>query len=170
MGNYESPAYDILKKDGVIEIRRYRAFDTISVNESKLSGYSGFGLLFSYISGNNEENKKIAMTIPVINDFESDGMTMEFVVPNDFSMNHIPVPKNDNLKIKHYDEHVVCSITFKGVTSKRNVDKQTKKVKDWLKEKDLDEIGRFRLARYNPPFSLPYLRRNEVLIEIDFTE
>ena len=166
MGKYESPIYDVLKKEGAIEIRKYHAFDTVSVYENKLSGYSGFGLLFSYISGNNNEQEKMSMTVPVINSFESDGMTMEFVVPHAYDKNNIPVPKHEGLKIKHYDEHIVCSITFKGTTSKMHVEKQTLKLTNWLKKENLAEIGRYRLARYNPPFSLPCLRRNEILIEI----
>lgn len=166
MGNYESPLYDVLRKDDSIEVRKYHAFDTVAVSESKLSGYSGFGLLFSYISGNNQNQTKMAMTIPVINDFEDDGMTMEFVVPSIYKDKSIPLPNHEHLKIKHYDEHTVCTITFKGITTQKNIDRQTKKLREWINKENLIEQGRYRLARYNPPFSLPYLRRNEILIDV----
>jgi hypothetical protein len=170
MGNYESPEYDVLKKDGPFEIRKYHEFDTVTVIESKLSGYSGFGLLFSYISGNNQNQTKMSMTIPVINEFEDDGMTMEFVVPKAYQNDSIPIPNHEHLRIKHYDEHIVCSITFKGTTSQKKIDKQLLKLKEWMKNEQVVERGRYRLARYNPPFSLPSFRRNEILIEIGYQE
>jgi hypothetical protein len=70
MGKYDTPNYIVIKKEGMYEIRKYDTFYTSSVSEHDLKGYSGFGLLFSYISGNNLPNEKMAMTVPVINTFD----------------------------------------------------------------------------------------------------
>ena len=167
MSIYESPIYKVLLKEGKYEVRQYEAFNTSSVVESNLKGNSGFGVLFSYISGNNKDSQKMSMTVPVINTFEDEDMTMEFVVPSMFKEN-VPTPNNEQMKIKHYPEQFRASLTFSGNANKASVDKHKEMLIRWVKKKNFNVIGQYRLARYNTPFSLPFLRRNEVMIDIEY--
>jgi len=169
MSIYESPIYKVLLKEGKYEVRQYEAFNTSSVVESNLKGNSGFGVLFSYISGNNKDSQKMSMTVPVINTFEDEDMTMEFVVPSMFKEN-VPTPNNEQMKIKHYPEQFRASLTFSGNANKASVDKHKNMLNNWIEQKNFKVIGQYRLARYNTPFSLPFLRRNEIMIEIDYHE
>jgi hypothetical protein len=166
MSRYDTPDYQVVEKDGIFEIRKYDTFYTSSVKENDLRGYSGFGLLFSYISGDNVKNEKMAMTIPVINTFD-EHLSMEFVIPKD-KMNEIPKPTNDKLAIKRYEEHFAAVIKFSGSTGEANVKNQLHKLQNWITKKNLVIVGPFQLARYNPPFSIPFLRKNEIMITITY--
>jgi len=166
MSKYESPVYQVIKKEGSYEIRSYESFKTTSVVESNLKGYSGFGLLFSYIRGNNDEKQQMSMTVPVINAFDDDEMTMEFVIPKSFQK-QVPKPKDDHLKIKHYDQHFSACLTFSGTTNKKRVAYHLQMLKNWISKNNLNVVGSYGLARFNPPFSLPMFRRNEVFVHVE---
>ncbi|MBN2300492.1 MAG: heme-binding protein [Acholeplasmataceae bacterium] len=170
MSKYESPDYQVVKKDGSFEIRRYKEFYTTSVDENKLSGYSGFGLLFSYISGNNKKNEKIQMTVPVINEFNNDQMSMEFVVPSKYYNQEIPTPNNEKLVTKFYPEHYAVALRFTGLSTAHHINKEKERLTQWLIKNKIESTGRYRLARFNPPFSIPFLRHNEIFIEVDYQE
>ena len=169
MSKYETPTYKVILKEDKFEVRAYEAFNTSSVIENNLKGNSGFGVLFSYISGNNKETQKMAMTVPVINTFDDQAMTMEFVVPSTFK-DHIPTPNNEYLKIKHYPKQFRASLTFSGNANKKSVEKHKQMLNDWVMKNDFEVSGMYRLARYNTPFSLPFLRRNEIMVDIEYKE
>jgi effector-binding domain-containing protein len=167
MSKYESLNYKVILKKSAIEIRRYEAYQTVAVNENDLSGRSGFGVLFSYISGNNDQNEKIAMTIPVINAFETKNMTMEFVVPKKYQNENTPKPNESKVNIKTYKEHDAAAIIFSGRATEKRIKQHTKLLQDFLKENQYNYKNIIRLARYNSPFQLPVFRRNEIIIEIE---
>ncbi len=167
MAKYESPKYEVLMQQGDFEIRSYEQFHTTSVDETKLQGYSGFNLLFDYISGNNKKRQAMEMTVPVINELNPKYMTMEFVVPSAFSKDNIPQPNNPNLKIKTYPAHVAAVLSFSGGNRESRIDMQINRLLEWVKKNNLKTKGSIRLSRYNSPFSLPMLRHNEVSIEVD---
>lgn len=166
MGKYESPKYELIMNNANFELRKYAPFYTTSVIEKNLKGYSGFGLLFGYISGENEKREKMNMTVPVINQFDKDQITMEFVIPSSVALSEIPDPINSNIKIKHYPEMTCAVICFSGNTGPSRVEQMKNQLSDWIELMHFEIIGNYRLARYNPPFSLPFLRKNEILVEV----
>lgn len=170
MSKYEAPQYEVIKKDQKFELRLYEAFNTTSVDERKLSGYSGFNLLFSYISGNNDSNEKISMTVPVINEFKDDSMSMEFVVPSKYKGSDIPVPTNPHLVTKHYPKHYAAAISFSGMSTSNHVEREKNKLIKWIESNHLVPTGTYRLARFNPPFTPPFFRHNEIIVDIDYQE
>jgi effector-binding domain-containing protein len=163
---YESPAYRVTLKDRAFECRLYEPFATAKVLESNLKGYSGFGYLFSYISGDNQEQQKMNMTVPVINDYEQEGMTMEFVVPKEF-INRVPTPNQPEVKIKHYPSQLVAVYSFSGLTSLQHWQDAEQKLRSWLEKNNLKAKGQARFARYNSPYALPFMRHNEVQLVIN---
>lgn len=167
MSSYESPRYDVLLKEGDFEIRKYEEFHTTSVNEANLQGYGGFNLLFGYISGENKANEKMAMTVPVINEIESNQMTMEFVVPSQYTKETIPQPLHPRVKVKTYPAHIAAVVSYFGNNYAGKVDGQIQRLMDWVQRHQWRTKGAIRLARYNPPFSLPFFKHNEVTIELD---
>lgn len=170
MAKYETPGYIVIKKDGPNEFRKYESFYTTSVSEAKLAGNSAFGLLFSYITGDNKKKQKIQMTVPVINEFDDSSLSMEFVVPRDVVENEIPEPNNPKLKTKFYPEHYAAARIFNGLSSQGHVEKEKESLIQWLDDEKIQIAGKFRLARFNPPFSLPFLRHSEILVKIDMQE
>lgn len=166
MAFYETAAYEVLKKDGKFEIRSYQDLITVAVEESNLVSANGFGSIFQYISGGNENKEKISMTTPVINELKEDGVTTEFVMPRRYNASTLPKPENKKLSIKKTESSTVLSITFNGSINDKRLRFYKKLLSDYAVKNNLTTTGIFRLARYNPPFMPSFLRRNELLIDL----
>jgi len=167
MSRYETAPYEILEKDGSFEIRSYASFLTAAVAESSISATNGFNKVFSYISGNNETGERIAMTIPVINDMEEGHATTEFVMPSSLNDKIPPTPRDPQVQIHQYEARIVGAFLFSGSISEAKIKANEAKLREWLALKGRQPIGSFRLARYNPPFTPPAFRRNEILIDLE---
>ena len=166
MSKYETAPYKVLIKEDNFELRQYDDYYTAAVEGPSLNGSNGFSQIFDYISGNNEEQKKISMTTPVFNEMGNDKVTTEFVMPSAFSEETLPEPGNKKIRIKKNDTRLAASVTFSGTVNESKIRDYEKKLLDWIAKKGMDPVGNFYLARYNPPFIPPFLRRNEVLIDI----
>ncbi|NMC26791.1 MAG: heme-binding protein [Syntrophomonadaceae bacterium] len=167
MSRYETPAYQVLEKDGDIELRRYETYYTAGVEQDGLSDDSGFRQVFDFISGNNVSHEKIAMTIPVINELKPGNTSTEFVMPHKYSFENIPRPNNPRIVLKKIEGTLTAAIAFSGTVHEKEVRHYEEILTEWLARKNLKPSGAFKLARYNSPFSLPLLRRNELLIDIE---
>ena len=170
MGIYESPKYDIIKSDGSIEIRKYYDFYIVEYDNDKDPDISnGFGSLFSYISTDNKENRKISMTIPVIEEVSGDKKKMAFVVPKKL-YNKIPEPNNPLLNIREFRSGLFGVIRYSGLSSRSKEEKKTSILSKWLRDNGYKIDSNFMLAFYNPPFTPPFLRRNEIWVRVIINE
>lgn len=183
MSNVETPDYDIIKVEGDIEIRQY---DPLIVAEVQISGErkeaigDGFRLLAGYIFGNNsvkqeiamtapvqqQESMKIAMTAPVQQQSAGDGWQVSFVMPSQYTMDTLPKPLNDRVVLKDIPAKTFATITFSGTNSDENVKEHEKILLEYIATHDISVISTPKYAFYNPPWTLPPMRRNEVMIEI----
>lgn len=160
--------YQVLEKDGHFEIRMYEPMVLAISRETDLRGYSGFNVLFSYISGNNQASKKISMTAPVLNNLDEQNLTTSFVMPNQYKHpDELPQPADPALKLREIPSRKVAAILFSGNASKRLISQKQAELLDWLKKRQLVGVGPVELARYNPPFLPGFVKRNEILIEIE---
>jgi len=164
MGKYESLNYTVIIKEHKFELRHYETYYTSSIKEKSLAGKSGFGVLFSYISGKNETNKKISMTVPVINEL-TDDMTMEFVVPKELYQD-IPTPNDERVTIKKHPAKDVAVYRFSWFSNDQKIKQIQTLLLDWIKMHNYTSNGHFILARYNPPITPPCFRKNELMIEV----
>jgi hypothetical protein len=162
---YESPTYTVLFKEGKYEVRHYQTFKTIATSRASLNGYSGFNDLFSYISGNNEQQTAIKMTVPVVNAFTDQTMSMEFVIP-EVHTKQTPTPRAQFLDTKVYTSLVVGVLTFAGNPSQSTVLEKKTLLQSWLATHRYQEEKAWYFARYNGPFYPGILRRNEVWITL----
>ena len=168
----EKASYEVIKKISDVEIRKYPKM-ILAVVEG-YGGDSGFNLLFKYISGNNKSQKQIKMTAPVITS-EKIQMTapvitkdnyMAFVLPSSYNKDIVPIPKDDEVKIKFQQEKNFAVLRFSGKTSKKQVEKQIARLFETLKNNKIQIINGPILMRYNSPFAPGFLRRNEVAVEV----
>lgn len=172
MSRYETPPYTVIAKDGAIEVRRYEAFSVVTYTSSQDPyGEAAFNTLFRYIQGDNRSNQRIAMTVPV---FESPatakkGMAMSFVVPQKV-LDAIPKPKHPDLHIETFKPGDYAVITFSGTASRTRVLKQEAILSQWLADKGKQAVSEMYVAYYNAPFTLPFMRHNEVLVAIAASE
>lgn len=169
MAKYESPHYEVVTKEQTFELRRYDAFSTSMVHEANVRGYSGFGVLFRYISGDNDKAQPISMTIPVFSE-QSDNPTMEFVIPKDVAAAGIPLPNNNLVSIKHYPSQLFAVISFRGKATKEKLPTLTNELEAWIASQSYQTTGPVRLAQYDGPYMPTFMRTNEVLIPVEIAK
>lgn len=165
----KEPKYQVLDSFGKIEIRFYQPFLVAEVESSGLRREairSGFRILAGYIFGNNKSSTKLPMSIPVTQQRTENGWKIRFMITNAFDLEDLPHPNNSEIKLLKVPEQKMAVIRFSGSVSEENLEKYTKKLQAFatLHEWVLDEKPIY--AFYNPPWTLPFLRRNEVIFEI----
>lgn len=164
---YESPEYSVVEKDGAFEIRTYPAMTVAASpmdNPDPMQGNS-FMQLFRYISKENEDEKKIAMTTPVFMTRGESG-EMAFVVPKNVAADGAPSPKSDRVTVKEMKGGKIAAYRYSGSWKNEARDAAQRKLEAWVKSRNLQTSGDYFSAGYDPPFTPPALRRNEVLVRL----
>ena len=164
----EEAKYDILKQNDVYEIRYYS--DRLVAQVANKGDNNSFRKLFNYISGENKNSQKIAMTIPVTQTKNDNGMVMQFYLPSKFNKETTPEPTNPDLEIITIPKGYFAVIKFSGRSSDKNFEKHNKILKQKLLDDNISINGSAIRATYNSPFTLPPLRRNESMFSIDWKE
>ena len=158
-GSYETAPYKVTKSDGAFEIREYPSLTVASTNRG--GDNDSFMKLFRYIDGANEQKEKISMTTPV---FMENG-EMSFVMPEK-AKTGTPKPANQQVEIKTLPARKLAVYRYNGRATRANEQEAEKKLKAWLAENKLSHADDSVVAYYDPPWTLPPLRRNEVLIPL----
>lgn len=183
MSQVERPSYEIERKADNIEIRQYPPMLVAEVNiegerEEALS--QGFRELADFIFGNNtlqqevamtapvvqQESAKIDMTAPVTQQQQGDAWVVQFIMPQEYSMETLPKPNNANVKIIQTEAKRYIAIEFSGLNREANLNKHRALLDAYIKENNIQTLGPMLMAFYNPPWTLPFLRRNELMYEL----
>lgn len=179
----DEPAYAVETKDGDFEIRRYApllAAEVIVTGDRSTAINQGFRLLANFIFGNNTSKKKIdmtapvtqqpsekiAMTVPVTQQPSGNEWKVRFIMPAEYTAETLPVPNDQSVRIVAEPERRFAVIRFSGWSSETNLSDHRTQLEAWVQEKALPTAGPPVAAFYNPPWSLPFLRRNEYLIPL----
>lgn len=183
MSFVERPDYKVVASNGDIEIRDYAPLIVAEVQvsgERKQAINEGFKILADYIFGNNTANKKMEMTAPVTNE-QSEKMAMtapvmqeehqgewkiRFVMPKKYNMETLPQPNVKAIHLVQMPARRFAVIRFSGLADDESIKEHTKQLQDYVADQQLNPVGTPSLAFYNPPWTLPFLRRNEVMIEV----
>ena len=176
----EEPKYQILKSNGKYEVRKYN--DRLAVEVEYSSEDSGFRYLFNYISGENTQSEKVNMTVPVTQSVKID-MTapvtqskeygkkvMQFFLPSKFTFKTAPKPTNNRVSLVVLEGGVYAVIKYSGRLTDKNFQKHYEELKDYLIKDKINFIEPAIKATYDGPFTLPVLRRNEVMMKISYNE
>ena len=161
---YEEANYETISENKNYEIRKY--FDRLVIETDSTEG-NGFRKLFNYISGNNEEKKEIKMTVPVTQENKDGNMKMQFYLPSKFNKNNAPKPSNPEIKVLNIEGGYYAVIKYSGRSSDKNFIKNKNILEKELKKDDIVILSPPIRASYNSPFTLPMLKRNEVMFRID---
>ena len=164
----EEAKYDIVKSNDAYEIRKYS--DRLAVQVASTSGNNGFRKLFNYISGNNEKNQKIKMTVPVTVTEKSGNMTMQFYLPSKFDKNNIPNPTASDVEVINIEGGYYAVIRYSGRASENNFIKHKSILEDELSKNNIAIKSQAIKATYNSPFTLPLMRRNEAMFKVEYNE
>ena len=178
----EEPKYDVVQVDGPFEIRKYAPIliaETFVDGDMDEASSKGFRLIADFIFGNNQvtdsnASSKIAMTAPVTTEPQSSESTMQaakkwrihFVMPSQFTLANIPKPKNDAVTLRDVPSKFFVVHSYSGFNSLSRVQAKTDEALEWANRKALKVLGPPQLSRYDPPWTLPMFRRNEIMIEV----
>jgi hypothetical protein len=167
----EQAKYEVLREINKVEIRHYPRLVI-----ARVDGYGdgGFNILFGFITGDNRQKSKIAMTAPVFSEqiamtapVLSDPDSIAFVMPEGFTLETTPEPLDDRVKIVELPERVVAALQFSGRWSNSIFKKKAKAMLEELAKAGIKSTGQVFSMRYNGPFTPWFLRRNEVAITVE---
>ena len=161
---YEEANYEVVKENQKYEIRKYP--DRLVIETNSIKG-NGFRKLFNYISGNNEKNQEIKMTVPVTQEIKNGNMKMQFYLPSKFNKDNVPKPSNSEIKILTIEGGYYAAIKYSGRSSDKNFLKNKDILEKELKQDNIIILSPPIRASYNSPFTLPMLKRNEVMYKVN---
>lgn len=182
----EKPAYTVLEKRDGYEIREYKSY---IVAETKVRGdrqealTAGFQIIADYIFGNNVSKKSIAMTAPVLETEASEKISMTspvlstedisgertiaFVVPSEYTLDTLPTPNNTAVTLREVPAHKVAVLKFTWYATQARIEKKKGMLISLLERDKMTVSGEVQVAQYNPPLSMPFVLRNEIIIPVE---
>ncbi len=171
MANTEKAQYKVLESFGKIELRLYEPMIVAECDvggEQREARRSGFRILASYIFGNNGSNREVAMTVPVIQQLQGDKRwIIRFKMPALYKrVEDLPAPVDNRIKLAKIESTQFVVISFSGTTREQNLSKHYDQLIAFVKQKGIKTRGEPLYAFFNPPWTLPFLRHNEILLAL----
>ena len=184
----EEPKYSVLKEYENFEIRNYDSYLVAEVDiegSYNKTGNEAFRILAGYIFGDNQSStkmnmtapveseaiqssEKMNMTAPVFSNKNVNGYTYRFVMESKYTQETLPVPNNSKIRITEIKDRVMAVISFSGRWSQKNFEKHEQILVNDLKNAGIGVASEAIYARYNAPFTPWFLRRNEIMFEIEY--
>jgi len=182
----EEPEFISIEKKDLFEIREYQPkliAQVLVTGTFDSASSKGFRLLADFIFGNNktkegskkidmtapvvtrDASEKIDMTTPVVSEETERGWYISFNMPKQYSKDTLPVPNNPEVKIIEVPTEKFAVITFSGLVRERKYVEMLNLLNEEMRKRNLEPKGHVILARYNPPWTLPFLRRNELMVK-----
>ena len=180
----EEAHYTVIRTDDIFELREYAPqvlAEIIVDGDLENAGNKAFRPLFRYISGDNKSRGKIAMTAPVSQEQKGEKISMtapvsqqsvqgkwavSFMMPASYTMETLPSPDDPNIKLRQVPARRVAAVRYSGFWSEEKYLLHKEKLEKWIKDNRYTVTGEPVWARYNPPFTLWFMRRNEILIPV----
>jgi len=184
----EEAKYTVIMKEESFELRQYEPHivaETMVEGDYDKAGNEGFRRLFKYISGENQKKQSIAMTAPVSQDAGPEKIAMTapvsqeqtggqwriaFVMPSEYTLDTLPQPADPKVSLRQVPSRRMAAITYSGSWSRERYEQHRALLEAFVQKKKLQTLGEPVLARYNSPFTLWFLRRNEVLVPVQVPE
>ena len=181
----EEPTFKTVLSDGAFEVRDYPGLIVAEVTvtgEQKEAANKGFRLLAGYIFGGNKSRKSIVMTAPVaqepvsekiamtapVTQIENAGTwTVQFTMPSAYPMEALPEPNDPKVQLRRLPATRLAVLRFSGLASKGDVDAKSAELLAAAKAHHLRARGPVKLAQYDPPWTLWFMRRNEVMVPVE---
>lgn len=179
----EQSKYQVVSKSGDIELRDYAPriiaeVETTGEREEAIT--QGFKILADYIFGNNKSRVKVSMTAPVTQQpSEKIAMTapvtqknidgkwqVRFMMPSNYDMASLPQPNDDKIQIKEIPRKRYAIIRFSGLPTQDILKEKLQQLQEFVQVSKMEQISEPTYAFFNPPWTLPPMRRTEIMIEI----
>ncbi len=189
----EQAKYTVVVQDGRFELRDYAPHvvaETVVAGEFEQAGNRAFSALFRYISGDNRSRsklamtapvsqapradrtggEKIAMTAPVAQQAAGDRWAVSFTMPAAYSLETLPQPSDPRVVLRRVPARRVAAVRYSGTWSEKSYLRHKTELEAWVAQRGLRPAGDVVWARYNPPFAPWFVRRNEILVEVEGEE
>jgi len=181
----EEAKYTVIRQVKNFELRDYPpqiVAETEVAASLEDAGNKAFRRLFNYISGKNKSQEKISMTSPVTQEASSekiamtspvaqqstaDGWMVSFMMPAFYTMDTIPTPDDPNVKVRRIPPRLMACVQYSGGWSEKRYRKYLQELEAWIADSGFQVLGKPIWARYNPPFTPWFMRRNEILIHVN---
>jgi effector-binding domain-containing protein len=182
--NIEEAKYEVVSRNKNFEIRDYASYvvaETVVDGTLEDAGNKAFSMLFKYISGENRSHGKIAMTAPVSQELAHEkikmtspvgqqrvegGWVVSFTMPAQYTMETLPTPEDLRVKLRQVPACRMAAVRYSGGWSEKRYLRYKEELEAWIGENGFRILGEPVWARYNPPFTPWFLRRNEILIPV----
>lgn len=184
----DEPTYTVVQTTDVFEVRQYAPYlvaEVLVPGPVNEAGSQGFSLLGGYIFGKNKGERKLEMTAPVTQQAAppvklemtapvtqaaapggSGQFVVQFVMPKGYTLATLPEPLDARVKLREVPGGKVAVIRFSGSWSQSTYEEQLQKLRSDLAAAGMATVGEPVSSRYNSPFSLPFLRRNEIWLNL----
>lgn len=180
----EEAAYEVVAKQGRFEVRDYApqiVAEVLIEGSLEEAGDRAFRPLFRYIDGDNRgrariamtapvaqepAGEKIAMTAPVSQEKTGDRWAVRFVMPAGYTLESLPEPNDPAVTLHQHPARRVAAVRYSGFWSEKNYRRNLEALRQWMNDQGREPAGEPIWARYNPPFTPWFLRRNEILIPL----
>ena len=182
----EQQPYEVLEKRDRFELRRYPSHVVAEVEVEgsfEDAGNRAFRALFRYITGHNRAQQSVAMTAPVVQGPASEKVAMTapvvqaegadgayvvaFVLPASMTVETAPVPADAQVHVREVPERVAAAVRYSGRWSQESYERHLAELLDAVRAAGLVPTGAPRFARFDPPFKPWFLRRNEVVQDVE---
>ncbi|HET9062605.1 MAG TPA: heme-binding protein [Candidatus Binatia bacterium] len=184
---YEQPAYEIVDTVGAVEIRSYGprlvAQTIVSSDDEMSARNAAFRILAAYIFGDNVAKDDIAMTTPVAVEQQAttidmttpvetaavDGnrYAMRFFLPSSLTLETAPAPTDPRVQLAVVPANTLAVLRFSGSRRPSAVAEKSEKLLGVLADSKWQTVGRPFTLFYDPPWTLSFLRRNEVAVSVE---
>jgi len=183
--NIEEPKFTVVESKDGYEIREYAPYiiaETDVTGDYDEASSNGFRIIADYIFGNNTSRSSIAMTAPVLENASSEKIamtapvldtekkgkvrTISFVLPSKYTLETLPKPNNSKVTITEVASRKVAVLAFTWYPTAKRIEDKKKELVALLERDGLEIAGEIQVARYNPPFSIPLILHNEIIIPI----
>lgn len=180
----EEAVYNEVIKEGKFEIRDYAPqilAETLVEGDLEQAGNEAFNRLFRYISGDNRSRRKVEMTAPVSQEPKGEKIKMKaplgqervqekwavsFMMPASYTLETLPEPVDRRINLRQVPARRMAVVRYSGFWSEKNYLRYKMELESWIRDRGITIVGAPVWARYNPPFTPWFLRRNEILIPI----
>jgi hypothetical protein len=184
-GATEQPHYQVVERVNQLEVRRYEgrvAAETVVTGDEEQARNNGFRLVAGYIFGGNatsaqvamtapvaqvSRGQQIAMTAPVTQQASERGWRIQFFMPSKYTLQTLPKPKDERVRLVQMPPQTYAVIAFSGDRSPRAVALQQGRLDRALSASSWRPAGQPQAWFYDPPWTLPFLRRNEVAMQVE---
>lgn len=171
----EQQPYDVLQTYPAFELRRYPEHlvaETEVGAPFEVAGNLAFPRLARYIGGHNRASRKVAMTAPVLQERQGEGRSgrrfvVGFVMPADVTADELPAPSDPAVRTRVVPAQTAAALRFSGRWSRASYERHERTLLDAVAEAGLRVGGPPRYARYDPPWTPWFLRRNEVVVPVE---